>query len=631
MPTWRGTVNSLWSNAGNWLTDGSGSGVPTATTSATFDSSSPNCTVDTAAPVCSSIDFTGYTGTITMNNTTNLLVGSTTVATTANLTLSSGMTILGTGGIATRNNTTVNINTNGKRWPNFFGICTTSAASANNTVNILSNITIGGNCQIGSGTFRIISFSGAFDISIEGNFVHAFTGANGAGAVPLTTAATAPKIVLAGTGTWSTSGLFNSRGLSFGLNIDINTTGTITIADNCYITSLAQTFRHVQGTVITQGTFYILYNGGSLNLDLKGSSSSTATTQSSTGVNFNNVVFNLENTPSAAAITLVSDICIVGTFNWTSSFGQSGTFSYNGGHRLTGSGRSVYILGNSFTVNAQLFPSSAFIGVTFVFQGAGNLDFIYTSSFTVSNAVPPVVNIGLAYSNIQGHNFVINKSGTVTFKSQGNNRGGFIPLGTLCGLTYTAGTLVYESTSLGAVGGIYAATSSTITGLSSSNVKVPLFLNVGLGTSTTVVNVNGSPALDIDTNIFVVYAANQTHGFGGTCDINFDKMYYSHPGGSNGAGLIYFAANRTYTVKQLLSLLATNTSNACSVRSIVNGTKAILTLSQGAVQDVYYIGANDINSSLGQTIWTRKGIVTNTFNWDIWAYPKTVHQTFITE
>lgn len=631
MPTWRGTVNNLWSNAGNWLTDGSGSGVPTATTSATFDSSSPNCTVDTAAPVCSSIDFTGYTGTITMNNTTNLLVGSTTAATTANLTLSPGMTISGPGGIATRNNTTVNINTNGKRWPNNFGICTTSAASANNTVNILSNITIGGNCQIGSGTFRIIYFSGAFDISIEGNFVHAFTGSYVSGAVPLTTAALAPKIVLAGTGTWSTSGLYNGRGLSFGLNIDINTTETITIADNCYITSLGQTFRHVQGTVITQGTFYILYNGASLNLDLKGSSSSTATTQSSTGVNFNNVVFNLEANIGNAAITLVSDICVVGTFNWTSSLGQSGTFfSYIGGHRITGSGRSVYILGNSFRINAQLFPGSTYVGVTFVFQGAGNLDLIYTSNFTVSNAVPPVVSIGLAYSDIQYHNFVINKSGTVTVTANGNIRGGFLILGNTCGLTYTAGTIVYQATNLGAVGGICAA-NSTITGLSSSNVKIPLFLNVGIGTSTTVVSVNDTSALDIDTNIFLVYAGNQTHGFKGTADINFDKIYYSHPGGNNGAGFIYFAANRTYTVKQLLSLLATNTSNPCSVRSTVNGTKAILTLSQGAVQDVYYVGANEINSSLGQTIWTRKGIVTNTFNWDTWAYPKTVHQTFITE
>ena len=225
MPTWRGTVNSLWSNASNWLTDASGSGVPTATTNATFDASSPNCTVDTAAPVCASIDFTGYTATITMNNTTNLLVGSTTTTATCNVILSSGMTIAGTGGLATRQIATTNINTNGKTWPNVFWVGSTGAVTS--TVNIQSNITVSSHFYIGSSNFRSIFFSGAFNISVGGNFGVFFTGSNTSGAYPLNNApASAPKIILAGTGTWSTSGLFNNRGLTFGLNLEINTTGT---------------------------------------------------------------------------------------------------------------------------------------------------------------------------------------------------------------------------------------------------------------------------------------------------------------------------------------------------------------------------------------------------------------------
>ena len=69
--TFTGLVNSNYGTAGNW----SLLAVPTANdgNTATFGATSPACTVNVAS-VCNSIDFTGYTNTITMTNT--ITVGS---------------------------------------------------------------------------------------------------------------------------------------------------------------------------------------------------------------------------------------------------------------------------------------------------------------------------------------------------------------------------------------------------------------------------------------------------------------------------------------------------------------------------------------------------------------------------
>jgi hypothetical protein len=61
----------------------------------------------------------------------------------------------------------------------------------------------------------------------------------------------------------------------------------------------------------------------------------------------------------------------------------------------------------------------------------------------------------------------------------------------------------------------------------------------------------------------------------------------------------------------------------------------IFTLLPGAYQDMYYIsagsgGGTDVNSSNGQTIYTRGGsISTFTQNWKLWDYPRTRHSTFV--
>lgn len=79
--TWIATTSSTWATAASW----SPSGVPAAGDDVIFNSSSGPCTVTANTTALLSLNFTGYTNTITINNSINLIVA-------GNVTLSSGMT-----------------------------------------------------------------------------------------------------------------------------------------------------------------------------------------------------------------------------------------------------------------------------------------------------------------------------------------------------------------------------------------------------------------------------------------------------------------------------------------------------------------------------------------------------------
>jgi len=92
--------NTNWGTSTNWLTDGSGAGVPTVSTDAVFDNISSNCTVNVVS-VCRNLNFnsgTGYTATIDMAN--QISVGTAAAGGQA-ITLSPGMGITGTSPLRT--------------------------------------------------------------------------------------------------------------------------------------------------------------------------------------------------------------------------------------------------------------------------------------------------------------------------------------------------------------------------------------------------------------------------------------------------------------------------------------------------------------------------------------------------
>jgi hypothetical protein len=58
-------------------------------------------------------------------------------------------------------------------------------------------------------------------------------------------------------------------------------------------------------------------------------------------------------------------------------------------------------------------------------------------------------------------------------------------------------------------------------------------------------------------------------------------------------------------------------SSKIKFQSATSGVQATLTLDNAAIQSNTYLDGTDINSSLGQTIWTFAGLLSNTNNWAI--------------
>lgn len=221
-----GATDSNWGTATNW----SLGVVPTATDGhvATFNATSPNCTVNALPRVCNSIDFTYYTNTINMAS--NITVS-------GNVKLGIGMNIIGAGSLTV--NTSATLTSNGKAWPNNF----LTDSNAICTYTLTDNWTILGNTSINSvnlGAGIKNTFNG-FELIMKGN-VSLMTGGN-------RHVFGSTKFILQGAGTWLqgvASILFNDltinpsgvRSINTNLNYGVGTlkyipgTGTVNAASS---------------------------------------------------------------------------------------------------------------------------------------------------------------------------------------------------------------------------------------------------------------------------------------------------------------------------------------------------------------------------------------------------------------
>lgn len=611
MPIWTGAVNNNWSNAGNWLADGTGVGVPTATSDAVFSSTSAvNCTVDVVGgAVCRNLNFnggTGYAGTITMSN--SITVGATTSATpnqSVTLSASMGINPAGTAAIITRSNGTTTLTSNGRSWPNNLAINNVQVAGVTSgTVTVADNWTVG-SLTLGPAANHSLTVQGAFTITVNGNFLVAMTGGTSSRVVGVTGSLT--TIRLAGTGTWSTGVTFAaaaSSAVGFGINININAPGqTVTISNNCYfggsasVTGGATTFSYTAGTVVHSGTFYLLGNqaGNGYSVNISGNPSTSATTTSTTGVNFQNltfITFSAGQSPGACAIT--GNICVVGNLT-TTNFNFATTR-----YPILTSGGTIYVNGN-FTNNAGVRdPSTTIVRL----QG--------TSAIWTEATIPSQSNYGTSWQ-VQ-----INTTGTVSVTSN-------IALTWGGSLTYTAGTFTWGTGNI-----LYMAFSAALYGIGSYGIQIDSLIHpTGSGGGT----------INFYDTVPVKFGAITLTGTSGTLSwfhygtigwISNTFTCQLNAGSTNPD--IKFLNNIEYKVNSSLVLTAYSTSNTFRVQSQNNGS-TIFTLAFGAAQDVYYAsggsGLTLVDSSAGQTIWTRGGsIATGTKNWNQWDFPKTRFSTF---
>lgn len=146
-----GATNSNWGTATNW----SLGTVPTPidTHTATFNATSPNCTVNSVNRSCNNIDFTGYTNTITMTFS---------ITVSGNVTLVSTMAsrVSGTSGLIINSAST--ITSNGGTWNNSlsFGGSSNYFITLADDLNVLGSLTTINNAGVG--------FNGTFNINVTG-------------------------------------------------------------------------------------------------------------------------------------------------------------------------------------------------------------------------------------------------------------------------------------------------------------------------------------------------------------------------------------------------------------------------------------------------------------------------------
>ena len=268
-------VRTIAAGGGNWnaTTTWIEGIVPIAGDTVFAAGTSGQLTVNVAS-ACTSINFTNYTNTLTMNAT--LSVG-------GNVTLVATMTIAGAGTLSLTAAAT--ITSNGKTWSGAMGSTGAFAITLNDSWTIVGTLTL---TSAGSGAvYNGYSLTIGGGITVYGNGNRTVSGTT--------------TFILNGTGTWSggTSSFITN-------NLTINTAGTITISGG--VNYAGGTLTYTAGTMIVTGSTLNIFN--------------QASTVDTSGMTWNNVAFQ-----TSVVYTLISDLNLSGLLTLG---GSTNTTTING-------------------------------------------------------------------------------------------------------------------------------------------------------------------------------------------------------------------------------------------------------------------------------------------------------------
>jgi len=615
MPTWLGTTSNSWNLPANWDTNA----VPTAATDAIFSSANNNpCNVDVVGgAVCRNLRFdggTGYTSTITMTN--GITVGNTTGADpNQTVVLSSGMIInpAGTGAITVRANGITTLTSNGKQWPNAFNLNTLQVSSTSTV--ILTDSWVVGSLSLGPAASHALTMQGAFNFTVNGNFTVNPVGTGGR--VNATTGAVT-TFILAGNGTWSTSATFATAATSpkgFGPNITINAPGkNITIADNCYYggegTDATSAFTYTAGIVTTAGTFYLIGSTNAFStytVNVNGSISPSATLVNNSGINFNNLAIRSYGVSQPQIITISGNICAVGDVSLNS-------LSTTGKAPINTTGGTIYankglLVGYAYMRNAS--------NTVVKLQGTGTWSDVATTA-------------GISLGALMGLTWQIEVTTT-----------GTITVGSTVALS-AAGKLKYVTGSFVSTGQyIYLTGNSTVEDFGSGGVTifgVTHYTDGAIGSANAVINFVDTVPIKITNLNFAGFSGTNSFVHAGTIGWTCDNFNYQPTVAASNFTLqltakvgIEYKVTTSFIMRHFKApALITPNAVTCNLTIAAGNTipRAILTIMPGASQDVYAVDSRNMDSSGGQTVWNRKGLLVNTVNWDLWDYPRTRYATF---
>jgi hypothetical protein len=681
MPTWRNTTgDGLWGTAGNWLTDGSGSGVPTSGTDATFDLLSPSCTVNALNRDCRNLIFTtGYINTFTIANGIVLTVFGTAITLISSMTFNQTTT----GILSTRGNQTAITIT-------FAGI-------------VIPNLTLG---KITAGTGQGVTISGLTP-TIK-NLVIA-NGASNAGITLIGPAITITSSLLVTLGTLTNNtGQITFSGACTISSSDSSATisGGFTVGSGSSLQMISDVYLTV-GTVTFTGTATL--NPGTFTLHCPG-----IVTFNTSTVTWYNVKLNA----SGQIYPLLSALNISNNFEMGGGHAVSGGFPIN----VSGSFTSVGGGGLNLLSSTLNMLGSGTINVPFLATGILNINgtgtYIIGSitypTFTTTNLTINLVGTSVAqvYST-SAHAITTNIGLTLRTNNTPTGAnivgGSQIIWGTISLLSNQANTLVYDTIALGNLASqsgtlngakLYVAGNLSVTTVISGTSTIELdgsanttwgagqyqnniivnksggaVVTTGVGTitwgfasrtltinspinfltnSTTLSLAGGTPLTIVNTygnspffnlNVFTI-----------TLNINGNPIRVNNNLTLTGSGATFAGAfgwdcnnlicstagpfNITlqqlvsYRTRTAVSITGGTNADRVTMRTSSIGTDAIWTLDQGATQLMIYVNGLDIDSSQnnGQTIWSfgvSPANVSTSINWNPGVPLRTVAYAFV--
>lgn len=423
----------------------------------------------------------------------------------------------------------------------------------------------------------------------------------------ITTTSGSPQLIPTTTATLTSNGVVFPYIFAFA-----GTLQTFTLADDWTVGNLV--FQHTSGVTIA-GNKTINTNGN-------------LTFNSATHCNFSGTTIN-----------------ILGTGTWTHSavgFLENGTININstgtltlGTNRFRG-GTLNYIAGTLITTSNTLFLTALAAGTTT----------LNTSGMTWNN-----ISLGGSTSHTYNANATVYCSGTLTFAGGG---------GILQGMWETAGSLAHTGgTTYTNVAG--ATVTMTGTGNLSTTSGGSLSCNLVINTSGTITISFATFRYNTGTFTYTsgtVITTGSTLTISINCILTTNGMVWNNITTTSGVtlltltnkltltGELWFQGDTTIvgdvfetyglniglvTTSNTIDLLLPHTneyivngylwhygardSNKGTIKSSTPGLKTLLTVRQGATQNIAYVDVTDVDSSRGITLRSYEGIFSNTDNW----------------
>lgn len=433
-----------------------------------------------------------------------------------------------------------------------------------------ANITV--NVASAALSFSAVSYTGTYTqtstLSVSGNIVLA-SGMTIAGASTLIVAATASL---------TSNGKVWSPALTFSVS------STKTLVDNWVVSGL---FTSLTLTQTLAGSGTLTCNGG------------ITMTAAMTGPN--TVILGGGTWAGAGAIStplIINGTSTIGNVSFGSV--SNPTLTYSSGTITTAGGTltiaSQATLNTSGIIWSNVSPASSGGIVTLLsdLNGTGTL----SSGVATSTQFNGAFNV-----NWSGGTVTIgtNWSGTATLVLNGSTTiGGGILINNM---TWSSGTITQTAFT-------YRTNTWTINSGVTINSSGILLFNT---TPTLTNNATGITFNEIDCGASTV-TFNGTNGF------SIGTLKYV--GGST-AG-VSFKSNNTYIITNIFSTTTATAAVPWVLSASTGGVQAIVTLNQGATQNIGFINPTDIDSSKGQTIWDFRGTLSNATNWKNLSNPPTV-------